>query len=53
MPVEKKKDKKGMFFQYGQTGTKYYYDSKKSEERAFRKAQTQERAIKASGYKEE
>ena len=50
MPVHKGKN----YYQYGQSGKKYYYiiGNKISRESAKRKAKLQEKAIHARGYKE-
>jgi hypothetical protein len=47
MPVYRKSDKKGSYYQYGTTGSKYYYKAgdEKSRLQAVAKAQKQMRAI--------
>jgi hypothetical protein len=45
MPIQRKKDKLGSFFRFGQTGKKYYYISgnKASRERAKMKAKRKQK----------
>ena len=50
MPIRLKKDKKGLYYQWGETGAKYYV-SEYGKEKALEKAREQERAIRASGWK--
>lgn len=54
MPIHRKKDKYGYFYQWGTKGTKYYFNPliMNSEMRAYSKAIRQMRAIYSSGYKE-
>lgn len=54
MPIKRGIDKFGSFYRYGFMGKKYYYlsNDKRSRDMAKRKAQAQERAIYATGYKE-
>jgi hypothetical protein len=49
MPIHQRQDDKGQYFQYGETGTKYYYDpsNKRSKLLAFNKAKKQNAAIHA------
>lgn len=51
MPIHKGKDTKGHFWQWGQSGKKYYFDPKSKESQARAKAQAtaQGVAIHASG----
>lgn len=51
MPVLKKKDSKGSYYQYGDSGKKYYVDEL-GEEKAKEKADKQGIAIRLSGYSE-
>lgn len=53
MPIHRKKDSHGTYYQWGNSGKKYYYKTgnKKSRENAFKKARMQEKAIYASGYR--
>ncbi|MEZ5175145.1 MAG: hypothetical protein R2823_02950 [Acidimicrobiia bacterium] len=52
MPVHRGKDKDGPYYQWGDSGKKYHYESgnQKSREAAKAKADKQGRAIRASGY---
>jgi hypothetical protein len=54
MPIHRGSDSKGSFYQWGNSGKKYYYKSgnKKSREIAKSKAKKQAIAIYASGWKE-
>lgn len=53
MPVRRRKDSRGPFYQWGDNGKKYRYRSgnKSSREKAKEKAQRQGRAARASGYR--
>jgi hypothetical protein len=53
MPVQRKQDSKGGFYQWGNTGAKYRYTAGDAESRkkAEKKAQKQGAAARASGYK--
>ena len=53
MPIHSGKDRKGYFYQWGQTGKKYYYDpvSRQSATTAYNKAKKQQTAIYSSGWK--
>lgn len=53
MPVNRGKDSKGPYYQWGDSGKKYHYESgnKGSRERAKDKAGKQGRAARASGYR--
>jgi len=53
MPVERKCDNKGCYYQWGKSGKKYRYKSgdKKSREKAKTDAEIQGKAIFVSGYK--
>lgn len=52
MPVHRSKDSKGPYYQWGDSGKKYYYESgnQESRENAKNKAKRQGRAARASGY---
>ena len=51
MPIHKRHDTQGNFYQYGDHGAKYYYsNSTRDREDAFHKAQKQAQAIHAHGY---
>ncbi len=52
MPVRKKRDSHGSYYQWGKKGKKYYYKPKdeKSKQRAYRKASRQGMAIILSYY---
>jgi hypothetical protein len=52
MPVKRGKDNKGPYYQWGDSGKKYHYESgnQKSRERAKDKAQKQGQAAHAAGY---
>lgn len=54
MPVRRKQDSKGPYYQWGDSGKKYRYQTgnKKEREKAKGKAENQGRAIRASGYRE-
>lgn len=54
MPIHRSKDVNGCFYQWGNTGKKYYYTAGNKQERdkAYEKARKQERAIYASGYRD-
>ena len=54
MPVHAGSDQHGVFFQWGQSGKKYYYNAnnEKDKREAFEKASRQARAIYASGWRE-
>lgn len=53
MPVHRGIDSKGVYYQWGKSGKKYYYTAgdAKSRERAKKRAHEQARAIYASGYR--
>jgi hypothetical protein len=53
MPVHRKKDSKGPYYQWGDSGKKYHYEegNKTSRERAKNKATKQGQAARASGYR--
>jgi hypothetical protein len=53
MPVHRDKDSKGPYYQWGDSGKKYHYESgdKSSREKAKKKAEQQGRAARASGYR--
>jgi hypothetical protein len=52
MPVHRGKDNDGPYYQWGESGKKYHYESgdKSSRERAKDKARKQGQAARASGY---
>lgn len=52
MPVHRAKDSNGPYYQWGNSGKKYHYESgdEKSRETAKKKAKKQGRAAHASGY---
>jgi hypothetical protein len=52
MPVRRREDKDGPYYQWGDSGKKYRYEAgdAKSREAAKAKAERQGRAIRASGY---
>lgn len=52
MPVHRGKDSDGPYYQWGDSGKKYHYESgdKDSRERAKKKAERQGQAAYASGY---
>lgn len=52
MPVRRRKDSRGPYYQWGDNGKKYRYRSgnKSSRVKAKEKAQRQGRAARASGY---
>jgi hypothetical protein len=52
MPVRRKQDSKGPYYQWGDSGKKYRYEAgdKPGREKAKEKAEKQGRAIRASGY---
>lgn len=52
MPVNRGKDSSGPYYQWGDSGKKYHYESgnRQSREDAKRKAERQGRAARASGY---
>lgn len=54
MPIHRGSDAKGSYYQWGNTGKKYYYTSNnaKSRDIAKKKAQRQATAIYASGWRE-
>ncbi len=54
MPFISRKDDKGCYIKWGESGKKYYYQcgNKKARESAKAKAEKQKSAIYASGYKE-
>lgn len=47
MPVRKSHDNKGEFYQYGESGKKYYFKTSRGKKIALLKAKKQGRAIKA------
>ena len=53
MPVHKGKDEKGYYYQWGEHGKRYYYDTKDNEsrEKARQKSLRQARAIFAHSYR--
>lgn len=53
MPVHRSKDSQGPYYQWGDSGKKYHYESgdKESRERAKAKAEKQGRAARAAGYR--
>lgn len=53
MPVRRGKDGDGPYYQWGNSGKKYHYESgnKSSREKARDKAERQGKAARASGYK--
>jgi hypothetical protein len=53
MPVQRKKDSEGPYYQWGNSGKKYHYEAgnKASRERAKNKATKQGQAARASGYR--
>lgn len=53
MPVHRSKDSEGPYYQWGESGKKYRYESgnKQSREKARKKAERQGRAARASGYR--
>lgn len=53
MPIHSGKDSEGSFYQWGETGKKYYFnpEDKESKSRAKNKAEAQQTAIYAGGYK--
>jgi hypothetical protein len=52
MPVHRGKDGERPYYQWGESGKKYHYESgnKQSRERAKERAERQGRAARASGY---
>jgi len=52
MPINRRHDSKGPYYQWGDSGKKYHYESgnAKSRERAKEKANKQAQAAHASGY---
>lgn len=53
MPVQRGKDSKGPYYQWGDSGKKYHYESgdRSSREKAKAQAEKQGRAARAAGYK--
>ena len=53
MPVRRGKDGDGPYYQWGESGKKYHYESgnKSSREKAKASAERQGRAARASGYR--
>jgi len=53
VPVKRGKDKKGSYYQWGDSGKKYHYTSgdKSSRQSAKKKAEKQGLAAHASGYR--
>lgn len=54
MPINRKKDTKGYYYQWGNHGKKYYYtaNNPRSRDMAKSKAVKQAQAVYSSGYKE-
>jgi len=52
MPVHRRKDSKGPYYQWGDSGKKYHYESGNNQprQRAKEKAKKQGRAAHAAGY---
>ena len=50
MPVHGGQDNRGLYYQWGHHGTKYYYSTPESQRRARDKAMRQGRAAYAGGY---
>jgi len=52
MPVQRGRDSKGPYYQWGDSGKKYHYTAgnKEARLRALRRAKRQGRAARASGY---
>lgn len=52
MPIKRSHDSSGPYYQWGDSGKKYHYESgnKESRDRAKKKAQKQAQAAHASGY---
>lgn len=48
MPIFRRHDRYGWYYQYGQHGTRYYFNSARSERIAWNKCVKQTRAIHAS-----
>lgn len=55
MPIQRKSDSKGPYYQYGNSGAKYHYKAgnEASRKKAKKRAQKQSNAIHASGYREQ
>ncbi len=51
MPIYERIDKKGHYYQYGNHGSRYYFNSKTSRSTAYKKAVKQAAAVHASGWK--
>ena len=53
MPIHLDKDNEGFYYQWGESGKKYYFKMGKegSKTEAYNKAKKQQKAIYASGYK--
>jgi hypothetical protein len=51
MPVHSGHDSLGDYYQWGQHGKRYYYDTPEGKEKAYESALRQARAIYASGYR--
>jgi len=51
MPIYKRHDAKGEYYQYGDTGAKYYFTGQKDEGDAYEHALKQTQAIKASEWR--
>jgi hypothetical protein len=54
VPVHRGKDSKGPYYQWGESGKKYHYESgdKESRDEAKEKARRQGRAAHAAGYRD-
>ncbi len=52
MPIRRSRDGQGPYYQWGDSGKKYHYESgdRQSRERAKQKAERQRRAARARGY---
>jgi len=53
VPVRRRRDGEGAYYQWGESGKKYHYQAgdKNSRETAKKKAEKQGRAARASGYR--
>lgn len=51
MPIHLRSDLSGKFFQYGESGKKYYFKTEIGKKRAYTKARKQTSAIKISEQK--
>ena len=52
MPINNRHDRFGYYYQWGNHGAKYYYDSLTSKRRAYKKAVAQAAAAHAYGFRE-